>query len=106
MAIKATRTQAKAALDNMTAAIKADIDLLPSTVNIVDGAFRATPNRWSLTMSEADLAAATALATTLLSTFTARIPDPIKAVSYRRRRADGTKGITVTALPATFIIVF
>lgn len=51
----ATRIQAKTAIDSVVTLVKADIDLLPSTVNILRGTISFQPNGWILELSVANI---------------------------------------------------
>ncbi len=96
----ATRAQAKAAVDNATAAFKADIDTLPSNVNIVEGRIEFGPTRYYLEMAEADNAAAESLTTAIVAS---------RANAKVRREGSyvddvGENVITIKAVPFIYVI--
>jgi len=108
----ATRTQAKAAIDNVVVSVKADIDLLPSTANIQWGQIRFNPNGWEIYLLEADLTAAITLKDAIVTALTAAARASTIAFKFAAIRetsvwppANATvRTITVTSGNSKFII--
>lgn len=85
-----TKVQAKNAIDNESAAFKADIDnILPVGVNIVDGQMNFAPGKHMVKL-DAGGSAATAIswANTIQSNLTAAVPTRPSQIRRRDRRVD------------------
>lgn len=96
----ATRTQAKAAIDNATAIIKGDIDTLPADVGIVEGRIEFGPMRYYLKMNTLDKAIAEGWASAIMATRpTARIRREGQYVDDEKENV-----ITIRANQSTYVI--
>jgi hypothetical protein len=98
-----TKAQAKAAVDSAAAAIKADIDGLPSVANITDGKLDFNPNRGLIKMLAPDKATAEGWTSTI-SLYLGTMQRP---VSIRREGnyVDNVSENVITMTTATMMFV-
>lgn len=108
----ATRAQAKAAIDAVVIQIKADIDLLPSTVNIQWGTIRFSPNGWNIYLPVVDLQEGITLKDAIVTALTAAARastvtfafQPFRETSVWPPVSTVVKTITVTSANSKFTI--
>jgi|SRR5882672_1665410 len=102
----ATRTQAKAAIDNVAIAIKADIDaIVPATANISDGNIAFTPQHWNIYINAGG---SSTTADSFLATITANLATAGRATTVTRsgrRSDDSDHTITIKTTLANYLIV-
>lgn len=109
----ATRIQAKNAIDAVVVLVKADIDLIPSTANIVWGTIRFSPNSWviylqvanlqdGITLKDALVAALVGAGRTATTTFT--VQQPIRETSVWPPDSAIVRTITVSSGNSKFTI--
>lgn len=104
----ANKTQAKAAVDAATVAIKSDIDnILPVGVDITDGAINFAPTRWGIKLNGGSEANAVSVANAIAANLTTA-GRANSTVRGGRRLEDGTaiKSIAVSSVLATYQITY
>lgn len=104
-----TKVQAKTAVDNAAAAIKADIDTtLPVGVNIIDGRIDFNPTHWFIRVDAGGtLGGATTLRDFIVASLNSQSRNPIVNSGLGRRidpQKDDIKVIIITTTLATYLI--
>ena len=100
-----TKTQAKTAIDNAAAAIKADIDnVLPVGVDITDGNVIFNPTKWFIRMNATTQATADSWGTTIKTNLT----NAGRAFTYRdqRGRREVDSGVPKSIVIDTALAVY
>lgn len=109
----ATRTQAKAAVDAAAVLAKADIDLLPSTTNIVWGTIRFAPSGRTIYLQVLDLAEGVALKDAIVAALASAsrpavtsflIQQPIRETSVWPPASTAVRTIAVTSGDTKYVI--
>lgn len=105
-----TKVQAKAAIDAAVVLAKSDIDnILPATVNILDGSINFNPNKFTFLLDGGGtLAAANTLLNTIKTNLTAAARNPIVTGNQGRRGADpkaADKQIIITTALVVYTII-
>lgn len=101
----ATKLQAKNAIDNVVVLVKADIDKLPSGVNIKDGNINFAPNHWMFLLDAGTLAAATALRDGIQNQLTLDGRTYVTENYLGRRNTDDRREIIIQTALCTYRII-